>query len=185
MKATTTIVIAASICLSAINVSAQDDSDVGLLPSDKRAIIVPPTERNPFAKKAELKIELEIPVDDAASEESQILAVLNRLDVVGRTRTGDGWKVLLGDLILETGTTLPPVIIGQTQTLRVASIFDQMLEIEWVGMLDSNGQPKRVYIPISLTPDVIPALAGQSTSSAKRTPTVLTKPPSNAVSAKK
>ncbi len=185
MRRLIAIALAAGFAITAMTSRAQENSEVGLLPSDKRAIIVPPTERNPFAKKEVKKPELEIPVEESVGEESQIIAVLNRLDVVGRTHTANGWKVLLGDLILENGSTLPPLIVGQTQTLRVVSIFDQMLEIEFVGVLDTNGQAKRIYIPISLAPNVVPALAGQSVSAKKSSPTVLTKPPSNAVSAQK
>lgn len=159
-------------------VVAQDDSEVGLLPDDKRAIIVPPTERNPFTKKEEPKVELEIPVDDLASEENQIRDVLNRLDVVGRTRGENGWKVLLGDLILENGTELPPVIVGQTQTLRVVSIFDRLMEIEWVMPTEANEPPKKMFIPIALEPQVSEALGGRAAGAeGERGPRVMTTSP--------
>lgn len=161
---------------------AQDDSEVGLLPGDKRAVIVPPTERNPFTKKEEPKVALEIPVDDLASEENQIRGVLNALAVVGRTRGANGWKVLLGDLILENGTTLPPLIIGQTQTLRVVSIFDQLMEIEWVMPEGSNEPPKKIFILIALAPKVNEALGGRSAG--ERGPSVISAPSKSADGAK-
>ncbi|MGC1481719.1 MAG: hypothetical protein WA771_14560 [Chthoniobacterales bacterium] len=140
---------------------AQSESDIGLLPQDKRAIDVEAAERNPFAKKEVPKLEIITVEDDSASEENQIRSVLNRLSVVGRTRGLSGWKVMFGDMILENGTTLPPVIPGQTQTLRVVSIFEQLMEIEWVED-EAAVTPRKLFIPIELAPTVKRALSGST-----------------------
>ncbi len=143
---------------------AEGDLAVGLLPGDKRSATVPPTARNPFTKKEVPKLEIEVPPEeDTASEENQIRSVLNGLRVVGRTRAANGWKVLLGDMILEDGTTLPPVLEGQTQTLRVRRIHEKLLEIEWVEVA-TNDPPRLIVLQVDLAPRVSTALSGSSSA---------------------
>ncbi len=156
---------------------AQDASEA-LLPSQRGALTVEASERNPFAKIEQPKpVEVEIPAD-TKSEESQIEAVLSRLTVLGRTRGASGWKVLLGDMILEVGKPLPPVIAGQSFTLRVATIYDSMVEIEWTSQ-EPGGVSKRTFIPIQLKPVPSSALGGQS--GLQKEPAVIVAPPPNAM----
>jgi len=160
---------------SLVTLSAQDGTSI-LLPSSRKVTEVTESERNPFAKVEEPKPETPVIATDAKSEESRIEAVLGGLKIVGRTRGPNGWKVLLGDLILETGKTLPPVIEGQTQTLRVAAIYDSMIEIEWVNK-DSRELPKRIFVAIQLKPTVGSALGGrQAVPGGKAPPVVITRP---------
>lgn len=161
------------LCLST---GSAEDETILLRPSARHTVEVTESERNPFAKVEEPKTEKPLVATDAKSEESRIEAVLNGLKIVGRTRGPNGWKVLLGDLILETGKTLPPVIEGQTQTLRVAAIYDSMVEIEWVNK-DSRELPKRIFVVIQLAPTVGSALSGrQAASGGKAPPVVITRP---------
>ncbi len=159
---------------------SQDVADaVGILPGDRRAASVAETARNPFAKKEVPKLEIEEAPDNTASEENQIRAVLDGLRVTGRTRGADGWKVLFGDLILENGTTLPPVLEGQTQTLRVVQIFETVMEIEWIETQPSE-PTRKIFIPIRLEPRVTEALSGGSAAAGangSRVPMVVTKQP--------
>lgn len=131
---------------------AQDASSVGVLPAERRPYAVAESERNPFAKKEEKTSEPV--VADKESEESRIRQAIEGMHVVGRTRGPDGWKVLLGNLILSQGAPVPPVIEGQTEQLRVAGIFDGMVEIEWVEAEDAGGEPRRMFVPIDLSPQV-------------------------------
>jgi hypothetical protein len=148
-----------------------------LLPSQRDALTVETNERNPFAKVEQPKpVEVEVPVD-SKSEESRIEAVLSRLTVLGRARGASGWRVLLGDMILEVGKPLPPVIEGQTLVLRVAAIHDAMVEIEWESK-DPGETSKRTFIPIQLRPVPTSALGGQRNT--QKEPTVIVSPP-NAV----
>lgn len=145
-------------------------SSVGVLPSSRAHVILEPSDRNPYAKQEVPKIEVEEQLTDAQSEESRITAVLETLRVVGRTRSETGWKVLLGDVILEAGGELPPLVDGQTRVLRVVDIFDTMIEIEWVTT-EPTETPKRTFIPVRLTPAVATALAGSTDA----TPAVVTR----------
>jgi hypothetical protein len=141
---------------------AEDSSPVGMLPDDRTSITLESKERNPFAKQ-EIKEEMPAPGEEKESEESRIRRVLGKLTVVGRTKGANGWKVLLGDLILEKDRTLPPVIEGQTQVLRVANVYDGSVELIWEDK-SGSGEPRKMFIPIDLSPRVHTALAGKSTS---------------------
>lgn len=136
-----------------------DASTIGALPSSRNSVLLEPSDRNPYAKQQVPKIEVEEAVADVASEDSLITGVLNGLRVVGRSRSDAGWKVLVGDLILEVGKDLPALISGQTKTLRVVEITDERIEIEWV-VPDSNETSKRSFIPVELNPSVAKALPG-------------------------
>jgi hypothetical protein len=158
------------------SVRSQDDSSIGLLPGGQRASKVLPTARNPFAKKEEPKLEISVEPDDLASEENQIRAVLEGLRVVGRTRGEQGWKVLLGDMILEDGTKLPRVLDGQTQDLRVRKIHEKTMEIEWAES-DPNEPPRLIVIQIGLEPKVRSALSGASATEGGPVPAVVSAQP--------
>lgn len=173
------LALLAAMLLPALAGRAAPPKEVGLLPGDKKPLLIRQEERNPFAKKEE-KTEI-IPVeDDSASEESQIRAVLLQLRVVGRINGSDGRKVLLDDLILEAGKTLPPVIPNQTETLKVHAIYDSAVEIVWLEA-DPATDPRRLFIPINMKPEVSRALAARSVNSGEKSvlvPDVITNAPS-------
>jgi len=165
-----------SFTMLGLGLAFAEESAPLLMPSSRQTAEVSDSERNPFAKVEEPKQDKPTIEVDAKSEESRIEAVLTGLKVVGRTRGASGWKVLLGDLILEAGKPLPPVIEGQTQTLRVAAIYDSIVEIEWVNQ-DSRELTKRIFIAIQLKPSVGSALGGrQASTSGKASPIVITRP---------
>ncbi len=159
-----------SLVIASSLLSVAKGSPVGALPSSRAHVILDTSNRNPYAKQEVPKIEVKEQLTDAQSEESRITAVLDTLHVVGRTRSETGWKVLLGDLILESGGELPPLIDKQTLVLRVVDIFDTMIEIEWVTT-ESVETAKRTFIPVRLSPAVATALAGSTAA----TPAVVTR----------
>lgn len=128
-------------------------SQIGLLPSDRRTDVVIASERNPFAKIEEPKVEQVVEEAQELGEEGQIVAALGAIEVAGRARSDSGWKILFGDMILEKGKMLAPVVEGQTHQLKVAEIFDSVMEIEWIQD-DATASPKRIFIPIALMPSV-------------------------------
>ena len=171
----TCLVLALACSLASLR--GQDDQEA-LLPSSRKMAAVADQERNPYANVEKPKVEVASDVPDAKSEEGRIEAVLESLAVVGRTRGPSGWKVLLGDLILEAGKPLPPVIAGQTQVLRVAAIYDSMIEIEWAKKDPKDAQEvsKRIFIVVKLNPTVGLALSGQKSSQKAAEPMVVTEP---------
>lgn len=138
--------------LLVVPLSAQDASEVGVLPGDRVMIPIAEKERNPFGKQ-EQKTPVATAAVDAASEESRIREAIGAMSVVGRVKGERGWKVLLDNLILESGSTIPPVIDGQTETLRVAAIYDGAIEIEWVEA-ENAGEPRRMFVPVDLSPRI-------------------------------
>lgn len=128
-------------------------------PLDRASTLVENAERNPFAKVEEPKPILLSEPTDSRSEENQIEIALKDLSVSGRTRSANGWRVLLGNMILEEGKNLPPLIADQTVTLRVVTIDSNLIEIVWESK-DTGSVPKRTFIPIDLQPKVRPTLGG-------------------------
>lgn len=156
---------------------AEGARSIGATPASRQAVELTGQERNPFIKQQVAKVEtIETEQSTTASEESRIQAVLSGLEVVGRTRNEAGWRVLLGTLILEPGKELPPVIPDQTQRLRVAEIFETMIEIEWI-LVDPNEPPKRFFIPVQLKPAVRSNVPGVGFTS--DAPAVITRNPAD------
>jgi hypothetical protein len=154
------LILAAAGLAFAAGARAQDadPASVGVLPDQRKPVTVAAQERNPLSKQ-EIKTAA-APEDDKESEENRIRRALRKLAVVGRTRaSGGSWKVMLGDLILETGKYVPPVIPGQTEVLRVKEITDSSAELVWI---DKSGEPeaRSLSIPIDLTPRVRTVLVG-------------------------
>lgn len=147
-----TPVILVAMAMFAISLFAQDATDVGVVPADRVMISIAEKERNPFGKQ-EQKKSTPVAAVSAASEESRIREVIGAMSVVGRTKGERGWKVLLDNLILEAGSSLPQVIEGQTEALRVAAIYDGAIEIEWVEA-ENVGDPRRMFVPVDLSPRV-------------------------------
>ncbi len=164
------LALLAAMLLPGVAGRAAPPKEVGLLPGEKKPLILRQEERNPFAKKEE-KTEL-LPVEeDTVTEESQIRALLLQLRVVGRTNGPSDRKVLLDDLILEAGKTLPPVIPNQTEQLKVNAIYDSAVEIVWIEA-DPATDPRRLFIPINMKPEVNRALGGRSVNSGEKSPLV-------------
>ena len=129
--------------------SAFGASSVGLLPEERVAIQLAPTEKSPFG----LKI-----LGDGGqprstdNEENWIRMAIQRLPVSGVVNSEDGRKVLLGSLILEKGKILPPVIPQQAEVLRVLDVSDQRAEI---GFLEADGSIRRkIVVFLDVTPTV-------------------------------
>lgn len=156
----------------ALAARAEEISSVGPLPSARWAATVTGAERNPFAKKEEPKPRHVSEAKDPESEEGRIRAFFENLEVVGRARDDTGWKVLMGDFILVKGSVLPPVIAGQTYILQVVGISEASLEIEWTTP-GSNNPPRRMLLPIRLTPTV---RSRKGNDSQPATPVVITAP---------
>lgn len=156
-----------------------DGSAVGGLPDTKRAVEIDTTERNPYTKQSVPKVEISEEKPSEATEESRLTAILNKLEVTGRTKSENGWRVLMGDLILEPGRELPPLLDGQTIFINVVAIYDTMIEFEWIFPA-AEVEPKRTFIPVRLRPAVASVPPGAGTA----TPIVITRttesPPPNA-----
>lgn len=127
-----------------------------ILPDEKAPEVVKPNEPNPFAKSDANAIKAE----ETSSEENRVKDILKALGVSGKKCdpvTGMVSSVMLGDMRLERGAILPPVIADQTVRLRVNSLSDTAIEMFWVEKNKRNmslTQRTPFIIPINLGPTV-------------------------------
>ncbi len=129
-----------------------------ILPEEKTPETVKPEEHNPFESESESQNRL-APGD---TEENRVRDRLLKLPVVGTKRMEDGgMRVLLGDLILETGKVVPPVLPGQLVELKVKNITTQYIELAWQEKRASGLPPKLMIIPINIGPKIRYQMPGQ------------------------
>lgn len=131
-------------------------------PEEKTPENVKPEEHNPFESESEAKNRL-APGD---TEENRVRDKLLKLPVVGTKRMADGkMRVLLGDLILETGGVVPKVLAEQLVELHVKNITEEYIELAWQEKRATGLPPKLMVIPINIAPKVRYQLLGQGEKS--------------------
>ncbi len=130
-----------------------------ILPEEKMPEIVAPEEKNPFESADDLARKN----DPGDSEENTVRDILLKLPVVGVTYTTHGMRVLLGDIKLETGGDVPPVIPDQVVRLKVKAITPTAVELVWVEDKLTGLPPKVLLIPIDVAPTVRYLLRGHLT----------------------
>lgn len=127
-----------------------------ILPEEKMPETVNPDENNPF-QSAEDQARVS---GDSDTEENRVSEILLGLPVTGVSYTTHGMRVLLGDMRLETGADVPPVIPDQVVRLRVKSITTTAIELAWLEE-KLTGLPQRsLVIPINVAPTVRYLLQG-------------------------
>ncbi|WP_395752429.1 hypothetical protein [Prosthecobacter sp.] len=135
-----------------------------VLPEEKTPENVKPEEHNPFESANDAMIR-QAPGD---TEENRVRDKLLKLPVVGVKRMPDGrMRVLLGDIILETGSLVPAVLPEQLVELKVKNITAQCVELEWQEKRFTGLPPKLMLIPIKISPQVRYQLLGQTGEDAK------------------
>ena len=137
-----------------------------VLPDEKTPENVKPEEHNPFESESDA-LSRKAPGD---TEENRVRDKLLKLPVVGTKRMPDGrMRVLLGDIILETGGIVPPVLPEQLVELRVKNITTQYIELAWQEKRVTGLPPKLMIIPINISPQVRYQMLGQSANGANGT----------------
>ena len=135
-----------------------------VLPEEKTPENVKPEEHNPFESESEA-LSRKAPGD---TEENRVRDKLLKLPVVGTKRMTDGrMRVLLGDIILETGGDVPPVLPEQIVELKVKNITKQYIELAWQEKRMTGLPPKLMIIPINISPQVRYQMLGQSDDDTK------------------
>ncbi len=93
---------------------------------------------------------------------------LLKLQVVGTVRLPDGrMSVLLGNIKLEAGKTVPPVLPDQMVELKVKNITTEYIELAWQEKRATGLPPKLMVIPINISPKVRYQMLGQSEEDTK------------------
>jgi hypothetical protein len=129
-----------------------------VLPDEKTPENVKPEEHNPFESESEA-LSRTAPGD---SEENRVRDRLLKLPVVGVSRLPDGrMSVLLGNIRLETGRAVPPVLPDQLVELKVKNITTQYVELAWQEKRATGLPPKLMMIPINISPKVRYQMLGQ------------------------
>lgn len=152
-------------CVPALRAQDADTEDAEsrvqyqlILPEEKTPETVKPEEHNPFESESESQSRL-APGD---TEENRVRDRLLKLPVVGTKRMENGgMRVLLGDLILETGKPVPAVLPGQLVELHVKNITAQYIELAWQEKRASGLPPKLMIIPIDIGPKINYQMPGQ------------------------
>lgn len=135
-----------------------------VLPDEKTPENVKPEEHNPFESETEALSRK----STGDTEENRVRDKLLKLSVVGIKRMADGrMRVLLGDIILETGRVVPPVLPDQMVELKVKNITSQYIELAWQEKRLTGLPPKLMTIPINIAPQVRYQMFGQSDAELK------------------
>lgn len=147
-----------------VEVKLQQLKDIGMLPEEKLALHpeekLDPKRSNPFAERAKAKAAQAI--ETVETEEIKIRRVFDGLKISGITKYNGKFSALLGDLIIEEGGQIAPVIQNQTQILRATRVSDKFIEIVWVeGAGYETKAPRRIVKRVELSPRVGVLLAAQ------------------------
>lgn len=133
---------------------------IGMRPTEKRPYSLKSDERNPYARRSEQE---EVSAEENGNaEELRIREKLSRLRVTGRSQGRNGLRVLLGDIILEQGAILPPLLEDQSENLRVIELSDDTVVLGWLDIETNELTGKTMQVAYDLTPSIVYALHGQS-----------------------
>lgn len=146
--------------------NAQDQFDtiskrnIEMRPSEKRYLTLKPSERNPYSKRVPEDGSTE--TEEQNTEELAIRQRLSALSVTGRSRSYNGLRLLLGDIVLERGKVLPPLIANQTQQLKVTDVTSEKIVLGWMDVESGELTGKMMPIPYNVDPIVRYVLQGQT-----------------------
>ncbi|MGI8602804.1 MAG: hypothetical protein ACR2OZ_07360 [Verrucomicrobiales bacterium] len=151
--------------LSPVSLWGNDDASpevaaIGMLPKQRTAQRIAPSERNPFAVKP--KELTKASPEETETQESKIRAIFKSIPGSGVRRGSDGRLVaLVGDLILREGEEVKPVLADQTELLMVSKIDSKKVELTFVENKDAT-QPRTIPLLINNQPRVAQKLFAQA-----------------------
>ncbi len=128
-----------------------------VLPDEKSPENVKPEEHNPFESESEA-MNRNAPGD---TEETRVRDKLLSLHVGGVSVLPSGkLRVLLGDIMLTTGETVPRIFPDQAVELKVRSITAEAIELAWQEKRATGLPPKMMLIPIDIGPTIDKIMPG-------------------------
>jgi len=145
------------------SVKAKPTRMIKMRPIQKRPLKLKLQERNPYAGRSiEQKTAANAGLD---SEESRIRTKLGSLGVSGSSRgPNNDLKVQMGDITLEKGKVLPPLIEDQTVNLQVIELTDEIITLGWLDIETMERTGKEMQVPYDLSPRIMYQLSGQALS---------------------
>lgn len=127
-----------------------------IFPDEKAPETVKPEEVNPFVAVTDPDKK----TDEANSEENLVKDRLLTLKVVGASPRPNGYRVQLGDMMLEPGMLVPQFFPDQSVQLRVNAITESEIELVWMEKTRTGLPPRTLLVPIKIKPVVRYALPG-------------------------
>ncbi|MCB1224948.1 MAG: hypothetical protein KDK99_03970 [Verrucomicrobiales bacterium] len=127
-----------------------------IFPDEKGTEVVKPEEPNPF-----IAVGKEAQHEETNSEENIVKERLLGLRIVGVSPRADGYRILLGDIWLEAGMTVPPFLPEQSVRLRVNDITEEGVEFVWQEKVNTGLPPRTLFMPMRIDPEVRYQLPGQ------------------------
>lgn len=149
------------IALTAFGSLPEVRASMGLLPDDKKPVILEVDERNPFAIHTPKAGPAVFAPKD--TEETSLRALVSRLPISGITRSYGVTKVLLGSFMVEDGGSLPLLIPRQTESLKVIAVSEKEVQLSFVEKDGSTGK-RTIELPVDLSPSVRYQLKNKSSS---------------------
>ena len=132
---------------------------IEMRPSEKRSLALRVDERNPYGRDiGEIKV---IEDKEGVPEEDLIRKVFSQLTIGGRSVGPDGPRVLVGDMYLEEGQVVPPVIEDQSEQLVVVKISKEEIELAWFDPETGDLTGRRLNLKFDLKPVVNYIMNGQ------------------------
>lgn len=135
-------------------------SDPTLLPDGRQSEELRPNERNPFGQQVVKETAPTPGKPEAVTEESRLRRILRAMKISGVSGSDKSKKALLGSLILQPGTTLPPILNNQFEVLRVLSVDDHAAVLTFVER-DSSLDSRKIILPFQVRPEVTQAMVGE------------------------
>lgn len=132
---------------------------IEMRPEEKRPLLLLANERNPYAKRSALQ--QVAPTEEENAEELRIRQKLQSLSVTGRSLGPNGPRILLGDIIVEKGRVLPPLLEEQSENLQVIEVTRDNILLGWFDVDTGELTGKKMQISFDLRPNVAYALHGQ------------------------
>jgi len=94
------------------------------------------------------------------SEEQKLRSVLSKIRVSGRMGEDGSYRVLLGPMLVGVGDVLQPIFVNQVERLKVQSISDRGVVLEFVEK-EQTAEPRTIGLPYDLRPRADSLLAGE------------------------
>lgn len=133
-----------------------------LFPDGRQALEVRPGERNPFGQQIAPEVQSTTAgTQDTVSEESRLRRILRALKISGASSQGSSRRILIGSLILKPGDPLPPLITNQAESLRVLSVDESQVILEFIDK-DPTAETRKITLFYALDPTVSQFLFGEA-----------------------
>ena len=134
--------------------------DPSLYPDGRQREELRPNERNPFIQAIPPEAVTTKP-EEGATEEARLRRILRAMKIGGVSKGPDNKHVLLGSMILKPGKTLPQILNNQIEVLRVLSVNDNAVVLEFVEK-DPSVSTRQLFLPFSIKPEVTQMMVGEA-----------------------